>query len=67
MIPWIKGLLYDPASFANFIRAGIFIAGEALATLGTTSKAYWAAKAVQGLALVIRAGDRNPPSSSGVG
>jgi len=59
VIPYVKGLLYDPASFANFIRAGVFLAGEAATALGPTAKFYWLGRLVQGLALIIRAGDKN--------
>ena len=60
MIVWIKDLLYDPKSFANFIRAIIFLGGEAMASLGPTAKYYWLAKLVQAGALLIKAGDKNP-------
>ena len=60
MIVWLRDLLYDPKSFANFIRATIFLLGEAMGSLGPTAKYYWLAKLVQAGALMIKAGDRNP-------
>lgn len=62
MIPFLKGLIYDPNSFANFIRVGVFVAGEVLAGLGPTSQFWWAGQVVKALALVIKAGDKNPPA-----
>ena len=63
MIPFLKGLLYDPQSFANFIRGGLFVAGELMAGLVPNTKAWYAGKAVQAMALVIKAGDKNLPPS----
>lgn len=64
MITTIKNLLYDPNSFANFLRAGIFVAGEVLSGVDPTSRFFWAGKTVQALALIIRAGDKNLPTGS---
>ena len=60
LIPWLTGLLYDPRSFANFLRAGVFLIGELTSDLGPTAKYYWLGAAVRAGALVIKAGDRNP-------
>jgi hypothetical protein len=62
MIPWLKSLLYDPNSFANFVRAGMFALGElpSLVDLGAAGgKAYYVGKALQALALLVKAGDKN--------
>jgi hypothetical protein len=66
MIPWIKGLLYDPQSFANFVRAGIFALGELPQVMdfgAFGADAYWIGKALQILALAIRHGDQTPVPS----
>lgn len=60
MLVYLKNLLYDPNSFANFVRLGVFVAGEALSTLGPTSEFYWAGLVVKALALAVKAGDKNP-------
>lgn len=59
MITWLKELLYDKATFEQYARVGVFLAGEAVTSFGPTAKFYWAGKVIQGLALVLRAGDRN--------
>lgn len=64
MLPWLRDLIYDRQSFANFIRAALFLAGELptvvnFGELGPT--AYWVGKALQASALLVRAGDRNAP------
>ena len=41
MLPWLESLLYDPKSFANFIRAGVFLLGELSKSLGPTAQFYW--------------------------
>lgn len=64
MLTWLKRLLYDEQSFANFIRAGLFVAGELPSVIDFGSfggDAYWVGKALQAVALLVKAGDRNPP------
>lgn len=66
MIPYLKGLLYDPASFANFVRAAVFALGELpnVVSFGSAgSEAYWIGKVLQVLALAIRHGDTTPAPS----
>jgi len=63
MLVWLKDLLYDPNSAANFLRAfiaavGIF--GPDLVNLGAPG--YWIGKVLAVVALLIKAGDKNPPS-----
>lgn len=63
MIPWLKSLLYDPQSFANLFRALVFAAGELpqVVDFGEAgTEAYWIGKALQILALAVKAGDKNP-------
>lgn len=63
MIPWLKSLLYDPQSFTNFVRAGVFALGEVpnLVDLGEAGKpAYWVGKMLQVFALAIKHGDAKP-------
>lgn len=65
MIPFLKDLLYDPKSFANFYRTGIFLLAELVpqvADVGT--KGWWALKVVQGLSLAVKAGDKNTAPAS---
>jgi hypothetical protein len=60
MIPWLKSLLYDPNSFANFVRAGMFALGElpSVVHFGEAgAPAYWVGKLLQIGALMVRAGD----------
>lgn len=60
MIPWLKDILYDPNSFANFVRAGVYLAAEILpkvVDVGATG--WWVAEVVKGLAFIMRAGDKN--------
>ena len=61
MIPWLKGLLYDPNSFANFVRVGVFILGEVLTEAVPASSAWWLGRVIQASALAIKAGDKNVP------
>lgn len=60
MITWLKQLLYDQATFEQYARVVVFLAGESLVSFGPSAPYYWAGKALQGLALVLRAGDKNP-------
>lgn len=62
MIPWFRALLYDPQTFANVVRALLFLGAELLPQMvdvGATG--WWVAKVCQAGALLIRAGDRNLP------
>jgi hypothetical protein len=60
LIPWLKGLLYDPRSFANFVRFGVFVGGELLSGLVPNTPAWYVGKALSSVALLIKAGDKNP-------
>lgn len=63
MIPWLKSLLYDPASFNNFVRALLFGLGElpTVVNFGDVgAPAYWVGKLLQVFALMVKAGDANP-------
>jgi hypothetical protein len=66
MIPWIKKLLYDPESFSNFVRAGLYALGE-LPTVINFGEAgaplYWVGKLLQILALTVRHGSAAPPEA----
>ena len=64
MLPYLKSLVYDPASFANFIRAGVFLLGELLGDVVPGSRGYLLGKFCQAGALLIRAGDKQPPAAA---
>ena len=65
MIPWIKSLLYDPQSAANFVRttvAAVGLIGPDLVDLGRPG--WWAGKVLVVLAFLVKAGDKNLPPTS---
>ena len=67
MLPWLKNLLYDQATFTQYARVAVFLVGEALVAFGPTAPYYWVGKIVQGLALILRSGEMNslvPPATA---
>ena len=65
MIPWLKSLLYDPQSAANFLRtliAAVGLIGPDLVNLGAAG--WWIGKVLVVLAFLVKAGDKNPPAIS---
>lgn len=65
MWPWLKDLLYNKATFEQYARVAVFLAGELMTSLAPNSQFWWAGKIVQGLSLVLRAGDKNLPTTQG--
>jgi hypothetical protein len=59
MITWLKDLLYDPRSFANFIRGGAFLGAELLKIYSPSAKFWWAGVVMQALTLMVKAGEKN--------
>jgi hypothetical protein len=64
MKQWLSDLWNDPAKFTAFARACVFAVGslpEVVSFGDAGTPAYWVGKALQVVALGMRAGDANKP------
>ena len=61
MLPWLKNLVYDQRSAANFVRsavAAVGLIGPDIVNLGRVG--WWVGRALVVLAFLVKAGDSNP-------
>lgn len=66
MLVYLKNLLYDPNSFANFVRAILFAVGSLpeVVDFGDASEPlYWIGKLLTIAAFAVRAPGLTPPAS----
>lgn len=59
MLTWLKDLLYDKNSFANFIRGGAFLVAEMVKIHAPSPEWWWIGVVAQAASLVVKAGDKN--------
>ncbi len=63
MIPWLKALLYDQATFTQYARFVLFAGGEVLTYMPLGQDGWIAGKALQAIALLLTSSFK-PPSSN---